>query len=105
MASLLDIDALIAPLPGSKPAGDSLPFELRAQLEELRVAREGPEVPPDEVKKADWPGIVRLAQETLSQTSKDLLVAARLTEALVRQHGFAGLRDGLRLLRMLVEQC
>jgi type VI secretion system protein ImpA len=36
--------------------------------------------------------------------SKDLQVAARLTEALARLHGFAGLRDGLRLLADLTDQ-
>ena len=43
--------------------------------------------------------------ETLKNTSKDLLVAARLTEALTREHGFAGTRDGLQLMRRLVEEC
>src|SRR5581483_10899940 len=32
-------------------------------------------------------------------------VAARLTEALVKLGGFAGARDGLRLLRRLVDEC
>src|SRR5262249_19622125 len=105
MASVVDIDPLLAPLPGENPAGESLPFELRARLEDMRITREGEDVPPEEVKKADWGGIISLAQETLTQTSKDLLVAARLSEALVKQNGFGGLRDGLRLLRMLVEQC
>ena len=43
--------------------------------------------------------------ETLTGTSKDLLVAARLTEALTKEHGFGGLRDGLRLMRRLVAEC
>src|SRR5207237_3955689 len=32
-------------------------------------------------------------------------IAARLTEALTREKSFAGLRDGLTLIRMMVEQC
>ncbi len=32
-------------------------------------------------------------------------MAARLTEAMVKGHGFGGLRDGLRLLRRLVQEC
>ena len=39
------------------------------------------------------------------QTRKDLLVAARLMEALVKRHGFGGLRDGLRLMRRLAQDC
>src|SRR5262249_27416322 len=59
---------------------------------------------PQTFKKADWAGIVKLSLETLS-TSKDLLIAARLTEALTREVGFPGLRDGLTLMRQIVEQC
>ena len=33
-----------------------------------------------------------------------LLIAARLTKALVKVHGFAGLRNGLHLFRLLAEQ-
>src|SRR5262249_43100147 len=46
-----------------------------------------------------------LAKDTLTGASKDLLVAARLTEALTIEHGFAGLRDGLDLLGRLADQC
>jgi type VI secretion system protein ImpA len=108
---LLDFAALLAPIPGDDPAGGSVPFEVRHQLEEYRK-EDNPDdfapndpLKPEKLRKADWPGIVRLARETLSHTSKDLLVAARLTEALARVHGFPGVRDGLHLLRELVEQC
>lgn len=108
---LIDLAALLAPIPGEQPGGSAVPFEIRHQLEEARkeedpdrFAEDDP-MRPAEFKKADWHGIVRLAQETLTHTSKDMMLAARLTEALVKLHGFAGLRDGLRLLRGLVEQC
>jgi type VI secretion system protein ImpA len=108
---LVDIEALLAPIPGDQPAGSGLPFDVRQQLEEGRkeedpdsFAADDP-MRPHEFKKADWRGIIRLAQDTLTRTSKDLQVAARLTEALVKAHGFAGLRDGFRLLRGLVEEC
>jgi pilus assembly protein CpaF len=98
-SSLLNFDALIAPFPENHPAGIPVPFAIRHQLEEAR--KENDTVP----QQADWPGIVQLAQETLARTSKDLVVAARLTEGLVKLHGFAGLRDGLHLLCLLVDQC
>src|SRR5262249_4833041 len=60
---------------------------------------------PTEAKKADWKGIARLATKTLTESSKDLLVAARLTEALTKVHGFAGLADGLQLMRGLMDEC
>jgi type VI secretion system protein ImpA len=109
--ALLDFAALLAPIPGDEPAGPPVPFETRRQLEEARKEDNpddySPDDPmrPDTPRKADWRRIVELARQTLTDVSKDLLVAARLTEGLVRLHGFAGLRDGLRLLRELVDQC
>jgi type VI secretion system protein ImpA len=110
-APLLDFGPLLAPIPGEFPAGGSIPFEIREKLLKGRE-EDNPEdfaaddpMRPATLKKAEWPVIITLAQATLTQTSKDLLVAARLTEALVKQHGFAGLRDGLHLLRLLVEEC
>ncbi len=109
--NLLDFDTLLAPVDGENPAGAPVPFAVRDKLEEARR-----EIDPDafdaddptrptEAKFADWRSIVRLALETLTQSSKDLLVAARLTEALTCEEGFAGLRDGLRLMHRLVEEC
>lgn len=109
---LLEFESLIAPIPGENPAGDSVPFEVRDKLEKLRIEVNPEDLDPDdptraEIKpqKADWPGIVELAQKTLKETSKDLRVAAQLTEALTKIHGFAGVRDGLHLLGLLVDQC
>jgi type VI secretion system protein ImpA len=108
---LLDIDSLLAPIPGDDPAGPSVPYEVDHELKEARK-EDNPEdfapndpMRPAEFKKADWKGLASLAEQTLREKSKDLMVAARLTEALVKLHGFAGLRDGLRLLRALVDQC
>jgi type VI secretion system protein ImpA len=108
---LLEFDALLAPIAGDNPAGETVPFSIKEKLEEGRKEENPDEyaaddpMRPSEFKRADWPGIIRLAQETLKETSKDLLVAARLTEALTRQNGYAGLRDGLHLLCQLVETC
>jgi type VI secretion system protein ImpA len=108
---LLDFDALLAPIPGDHPAGHSVPFAVREKLEEFRKEIDpsdfAPNDPmrPESAQKADWAGILEMARATLTETSKDLLVAARLTEALVKEHGFAGLRDGLHLLRQLVAEC
>jgi type VI secretion system protein ImpA len=110
-APVLEFEALLAPIPGDNPAGVSLPFAVKEKLEEFRkeidpesYSKTDP-MRPEAAQKADWPAIIDLAQETLRETSKDLLVAARLTEALVKVHGFKGLRDGLKLMRLMVEQC
>jgi type VI secretion system protein ImpA len=110
-SNLIDIDALLLPLPGENPAGDSVPFVLRKKLEDARkevnpesFAEDDPRRPEQPIV-ADWGALERLTQDTLCKTSKDLLVAARLTEALTKRHGFAGVRDGLTLMRRMVAEC
>src|SRR5262249_9993716 len=106
----LEFDTLLAPIAGADPAGEPLPFAVRKQLEDKRKEvnpnQYAPNDPrrPEQAQPADWPRTRHPAQDTLTRTRKDLAVASRLTEALVKQHGFAGLRDGLRLLRRLAQE-
>jgi len=107
----LDIQALLAPIPGSDPAGENLFSSMKDKLDPARKEIRPDAFPPDdprrpaEFKKADWPFIVREVQQALIGRSKDIRLAARMTEAETKCRGFAGLRDGLRLMRLLVEQC
>src|SRR5438270_1044021 len=97
----LDVATLLQPIPGDEPAGASVLFTVRQKLDAARKEEEpNPDDPtqPAVAKKADWSGIIRTTTELLTDSSKDLLLAARLTEALTREYGFAGLRDGLQLL-------
>src|SRR6478672_5169195 len=97
-APVLDFEALIAPVAGDNPAGATVPYPLRQKLRAARKDSEPhPEDPsqPDIPRKVDWSGLTRLCQDTLTNTSKDLEVALQLVEAVTKQHGFAGLRDGL----------
>ena len=50
-----------------------------------------------------WKPVADLAPKILTATSKDLEVVSWYIEALVRLHGFPGLRDGFSLTRTLVE--
>lgn len=108
---ILDLDSLLAPVPGPDPAGRSVPFELRQKLDDARKEIDpstfDPKDPlrPSEAVKADWPLIIKTTRQILTATSKDLLIAARLTEALTKQHGYAGVRDGMTLMRRLIEEC
>lgn len=109
--SVIDIDALLAPIPGESPAGDARAYvrSLREQFETLRL-EERPEdfddaTRPAVLKKPDWPKLKQVAQDTLRDTVKDIRVACHLLEALAKCDGFAGVRDGLVLLRRLLDEC
>lgn len=110
-ASLLDIAALLQPIPGDDPAGDERAYAhgLRDQLIELRREERADDFDdatrPVELKRADWKGAVRLASEALTDTTKDLRVICHLIEAATKLYGFAGLHEGLSLLRQAVDQC
>lgn len=101
---VLDFDTLLAPVPGDNPAGTPLPDDIRRKLDELRREPDAFENTGGD-KKADWYGVITLAEDTLANTSKDLLVAIRLTEALAKRDGYSGLDQGLQLLARLVGEC
>ena len=52
-----------------------------------------------ELKIADWRKVIELTVAALTTQTKDLQIAVWLVEALIKQHGFAGLRDGVKLVR------
>jgi type VI secretion system protein ImpA len=103
-APVLDIDALIRPIPGADAAGVPLADTVRMELD---VNRREPIKGDDTTShwKADWPKVLRVTTEALTNTGKDMNTASRLVEAATKVHGVAGLRDGLRLLQRLVAEC
>jgi type VI secretion system protein ImpA len=104
---IVDIEALLAPIEGENPAGESLRYAgIYDQIQEARRSdddlAQGEWV--REIKASDWAAVIEMATDALATRSKDLQIATWLGEALVKQHGFAGLRDGLRLLCELQER-
>src|SRR5579862_4572692 len=100
-------DDLLQPIPGAKPGGANLRYDpLYDKIKEAR--REEDDVPQGEWtrarKVADWPTVAKLAGDALATKSKDLQLAAWLTEAWVRQEGLAGLRAGLGVLQGLLDR-
>lgn len=100
-----DLTALLAALPGDDPVGRSLRYEpAYAQIRDARL-EEDQNLPMGEwtrpLKRADWRAMEALCIDVLSKTSKDIQVAAWLTEAWIRLHGLAGLVAGTRLLEGL----
>lgn len=56
-----------------------------------------------DVKEADWPGVIRICEDVLSNKSKDLRVACWLIEARCKTAGLSGLTGGYTLLAQLCE--
>ncbi|QEL19453.1 type VI secretion system protein TssA [Limnoglobus roseus] len=110
LSILPNLDVLIAPIPGPNPAGEPVSYVAREKFETARKAINpndySPNDPlrPAEPKFADWPFILQLATETLTDSSKDLMTAARLVEAATKLNGFVGLKYGLTFLHRLTEE-
>ena len=97
-------DNLLNPIPGENPSGADLRYApIYDQIKEARREEEESEQGEwvHEVKKADYPLVLKLTTEAIATQSKDLQLAAWLTDALVRIEGFAGLKQGLQLLQGL----
>ena len=98
--------ALLAPIDGDNPAGQNLEYgKVYLDLEAAR--REDDGMPQGDWqtarKTADWSLIVRIATDALSKQTKDLQIAAWLTEAWLRQEGFGGFLRGLTLIQQLLD--
>jgi type VI secretion system protein ImpA len=112
-AATLNFEALLKPFEAPTASGkdlraDSSPSSLYQLLKEdrktarqleTRISKGDAEVP-----SPDWRPVAEKATKILGDQSKDLEVCAYLIEALVRMHGLAGMRDGYRLARELVER-
>ncbi len=97
---------LLNPIPGENPSGQSLRYApVYDKIKDAR--REDDDAAQGDWKRerkvADWPLVIKTIGETLATKSKDLQLAAWLTEALLKTQGVGGLRDGLDLLKGLVE--
>lgn len=99
-------DELLNPIEGPNPSGADLRYILYDTIKEAR--REEAVPPPgmgeSDRKLADNRLVIKLTTENLTSKTKDLQLAAWLTEALLKEQGFAGLRDGLALCAGLMEK-
>lgn len=101
---------ILAPIPGDNPSGIDLRYDTKLLIfDKIKEARRQDDDLAQgewqtERKTANWPLVLRLAQDTIATTSKDLQLAAYLTEGLLQTEHFSGLRQGLDLtFRMLSE--
>lgn len=100
--AVLDFDSLLIPISEENPSGESLQYS--GIYDEIRESRRADEDIAQgdwqhELKVADFRKVVDLAIPALTSQTKDLQICVWLAEALSRQNGFIGLRDGLRLAR------
>ncbi len=109
---VLDLGPILEPVSADQPAGEDLrqdasPTSVYYEIKDLRSTARAAErhaLMSGDGDPPDWSPIVSLTPGVLANRSKDLELAAYLVEALVREHGFAGLRDGFDMLQGLIEQ-
>jgi type VI secretion system protein ImpA len=102
----LDIDSLLQPVDEASPCGpdleyDSASLELDRLVQGKAEQQMGKAVVPGQ--EPDWEAILTRAEALLKKT-KDLRIAVTLIRGLTHTRGFAGLRDGVAVLRGLVER-
>ncbi|HKA07564.1 MAG TPA: type VI secretion system protein TssA [Gemmataceae bacterium] len=111
--AIVDFAKVTTPIAGTNPCGVNLRTDpgraafydavkdgrTKARGEEKKLYDGAPDASP-----GDWKAVLNPAVKTLSEKSKDLEITAYLIEAATRTYGFAGLRDGFRLARELVEK-
>src|SRR5215468_2997399 len=112
IAPVIDLDSLITSISEDNPVGEELryvPVDAKRGIswhDEIReAAREN--LYEQTPKYSDWPKVFDLTTKALTKLSKDWQIAAWLAEALVKHDRFdrlAGLRDGTKLMRGLMEQ-
>jgi type VI secretion system protein ImpA len=99
---------ILAPIAGENPSGLDLRYDTKLLIyDKIREARRQD----DGLAQGDWqserkttnyPLVIKLAQDTLGTVSKDLQLAAWLTEALLATEQYAGLCQGLTLCNGLL---
>lgn len=95
-SSQKDLSLLLLPISKKKPSGENVRYDSSyRQLQEMRVPKPGESV--------DFLSIEQLCETILTHSSKDLHVAAILTEAWIHLYGLQGLRWGLELILSLSE--
>jgi type VI secretion system protein ImpA len=99
---------ILAPIPGENPSGIDLRYDTKLLLHDKikEARRQDDELAQgawqSERKTANYPLVIKLAQDALATSSKDLQLAAWLTEALIHTEKFPGLLQGLGLCYNLV---
>ena len=105
MKTLIDVNTMLKPIPGANPAGEDLRYT--PVYDAIKEARRADD-PLNrgewqrEIKTSDWNAVIAMAEDALTHKTKDLQIAAWLTEALTCISGFEGLAAGLSIITGLM---
>ncbi|MGI8641076.1 MAG: type VI secretion system protein TssA [Pyrinomonadaceae bacterium] len=104
---VIDLEAILSPISEENPSGMSLRYS--GLYDEIFEARRADKNDAQgqwkvELKVADFRKVINLAAPALEKESKDLQIAVWLSEALVKEYGFVGLRDSLKMVSGLQEK-
>ncbi len=99
--SVIDLEKILQPISEEKPSGEILQYS--GLYDEIREARRASDGLPqgqwqEELKVADYRQVIHLAVPALETQTKDLQIAAWLSESLIKEYGFAGLRDSFKMI-------
>lgn len=112
---VLDFDKLLAPISPEQPTGTWLKVGTKSEIDvyaAIKDAADASRISERKLRNPDpsnlpppprWKEVAKLAQDALAAKSKDLWIATWLIEALTREHGSKGVRDGFRLVRELCD--
>jgi len=100
-----EVRHLVEPIAGAEPTGASLRYDVVYQRIAEACREDDASLPQgaweSQLKRADWRLVEQLCTEVLKQRSKDLQVAAWLTQAWLHLRGLTGVAQGLRLIESL----
>jgi type VI secretion system protein ImpA len=101
------LEELLSPIPGNNPSGENLYYS--PIIDKIKEARRQDDAGPQgqwerERKTADFAVVIKLGEDALLKKTKDLQIAAWLTEAWIYRDSIAGLAFGLKLIHGLVER-
>lgn len=102
------MDELLSPISDDNPCGEDLSFS--PEFDRIHEARREDDPTLDygewtsALKQADWKAVVVECEMLLRHRTKDMRVAAWLTEGLIKTSGLAGLRRGLEVHLGLLKQ-
>jgi type VI secretion system protein ImpA len=111
VSPITDLETLLKPISDDTSVGQDLRYVLFDQKKGIywhdRIREAHRENLYEDVPKLpDWPVVIELSTQALTTLTKDLQIAAWLSDAFVKHNGhdrLAGLRDSLKLMRGLIE--